>query len=88
MISFSLILSLIIISIIIIIIIVVVVVVVVTAAIAIVVALYNRDKLLFQGSRLEKRNKLTTICYLADVDNMCDFVHLFTYDDQGLFSIT
>ena len=66
--------------------IVVVVVVVVTAAIAIVVALYNRDKLFFQGSRLEKGNKLT-ICYLADVNNMCDFVHLFTYDDQGLFSI-
>lgn len=80
------ILSLIIISIIIIIMVIVVVVVVVTAAIAIVVVLYNRDKLLFQGSRLEKGNKLT-ICYLADVNNMCDFVHLFTYDDQGLFSI-
>ena len=66
--------------------IVVVVVVVVTAAIAIVVVLYNQDKLFFQGSRLEKGNKLT-ICYLADVNNMCDFVHLFTYDDQGLFSI-
>ena len=66
--------------------IVVVLVVVVTAAIAIVVVLYNRDKLLFQGSRLEKGNKLT-ICYLADVNNICDFVHLFTYDDQGFFSI-
>lgn len=66
---------------------VIVVVVVTAAAIAIVVVLYNRDKLFFHGSRLEKGNKLT-ICYLADVDNMCDFVHLFTYDDQGLFSIT
>ena len=68
-------------------IVVVVVVIVTAAASAIVVVVYNRDKLFFQGSRLEKGNKLT-ICYLADVDNMCDFVHLFTYDDQGLFSIT
>jgi hypothetical protein len=65
----------------------VIVVVVTAAAIAIVVVLYNQDKkLFFQGSRLEKGNKLT-ICYLADVNNMCDFVHLFTYDDQGFFSI-
>ena len=40
----------------------VIVVVVTAAAIAIVVVLDNRDKLFFQGSRLEKGNKLT-ICY-------------------------
>ncbi|HZB64485.1 MAG TPA: hypothetical protein VE307_04165 [Nitrososphaeraceae archaeon] len=47
----------------------VIVVVVTAAAIAIVVVLDNRDKLFFQGSRLEKGNKLT-IWYLADVNDI------------------
>jgi hypothetical protein len=49
---------------------------------------YNRDRLVFQGSRFfEKGNKLTKCC-LADVNDICCFVTLFTYGDQGLFSIT